>query len=290
MLRFRNSHPQKNPPATSLADSNAGNTSTHNRRLNALSVISDESGSGFRVGCLPAGEKAAFANESRVSAECGERCPLLRRRGAGPRPCVRSWRRRQAVAAHDLGQLRTIRRPIRRSHHRRDLVEVLRTDGRGRDDAYRLGVLAAVVVETMRGAARDAQRLSGADVERLAADGPGKHPAEAVDRLFVVMVAVGRRHQLLRGWNRELEDRDAATRIFSRDEKSHAERAETDGLFGWIDTNVTGERGHGPALLLWWRRRAGAASRRWLSARPRELEVEYGLRQSASSVTALHIT
>jgi len=38
------------------------------------------------------------------------------------------------VAEHDLGQLRAIRRPARRSHDRFDFVKVLRTDRRGRHD------------------------------------------------------------------------------------------------------------------------------------------------------------
>src|SRR5262249_25918814 len=158
--------------------------------------------------------------------------------------------RREAVTAHDLGELRAIRRPVRRLHHRSDFLEVQRTDRRRRDDTQRFGVLVAVVVEAVHGAARDAQGLSGSDIERLAVDGPRDHALEPVDRLCVVVVAVRGGHQTLRARYRELEDRDAAARVLSGDEKAYDEWAEANGLVGWIDAKTAGDRGHGSSLLL----------------------------------------
>ena len=60
----------------------------------------------------------------------------------------------------------------------------------GRDERERLGVDVARVVELMDGAAGDAQRLSGPDVDRSALDRPGQDALEPVDRLLVAVVAV----------------------------------------------------------------------------------------------------
>ncbi len=118
------------------------------------------------------------------------------------------------------------------------LAEVLRTDGGRRDGAERLHVLAAVVVEPVNGAARNAEGLSRPDVDPLPVDGPGQHPVDAVDRLLVVIVTVRRSRQPLRGRNRELEDGDAAARVVPRDQEAHGERSEADGLVGRIDVEV----------------------------------------------------
>ncbi len=68
---------------------------------------------------------------------------------------------------------------------------------------------AAVVVEPVNSAARNAERLPRPDVDLLAVHGPGQHAVDAVDRLLVVVVAVRRRHQALRGRDNHLKDRDA---------------------------------------------------------------------------------
>src|SRR5438093_3321022 len=154
------------------------------------------------------------------------------------------------MAAHDLGHLDSVRWSTgRHLHHLGDLAEVLWTDRGWRDGTKRLHVLASVVVEPVNGAARNAKGLPRPDVDRFAVDGPGQHAFDAVDRLFVVIVAMRRSRQTLRGWDRELEDRDAATRVFSRDQEAHGERPETDSLVGGIDVEVGSLRCH--RGLLW---------------------------------------
>src|SRR4029450_5985263 len=119
------------------------------------------------------------------------------------------------MAVHDVGHLDAVRWPTSgRLHHLGRLAEILRTDCSWCDGTKRLDVLAAVVVEPVNSAARNAKGLSRPDVDRLAVDGPGQHALEAVDCLFVVVVAVGRSRQALRGGDRELEDSDAAARVF----------------------------------------------------------------------------
>src|SRR2546426_1846408 len=132
--------------------------------------------------------------------------------------------RGEAMAAHDLGHLDSIRWPTgRRLRHLGNLAEILRTDRGGGDGAKCLHVLAAVVVEPVNGAARNAEGLPRPDVDRSAVDGPGQHALDAVDRFFVVIVAVRRSRQTLRAWDRELEEGDAATRLFSRNQEAYGE-------------------------------------------------------------------
>src|SRR5207249_4092229 len=125
--------------------------------------------------------------------------------------------RGEARPAHDVGHLDPVRWPTGcRPHQPGNLAEILRTDRGWCDGAERLDVLAAVVVEPVNGAARNAEGLPRPDLDPFAVDGPGQHTLDAIDRFFVVIVAVRRSRQTLRAGDRELEDRDAATCVFSR--------------------------------------------------------------------------
>jgi hypothetical protein len=75
-----------------------------------------------------------------------------------------------------------------------DLAEVVGPEDAGRHDRERGGVDVADVVEAVHGAARNAERVAGADVGRRAFDGPRQDTGEAVDRLLVAVVAVRHRH------------------------------------------------------------------------------------------------
>src|SRR4029453_3416357 len=153
------------------------------------------------------------------------------------------------MAPHDFGHLGPVRRSTgRRPHHLSHLAEVLWTDSGRRDDAKRFDVAAAVVIEAVNGTASNPESLSRPEVNRLTIDGPGEHAFDAVDCLLVVIVAVRRRRQALRGGNRELEEGYAAARIFSGDQKPHGERSETDGLVGRVHVNVARLRCHGSSF------------------------------------------
>ena len=115
------------------------------------------------------------------------------------------------------------------------LAEILGTDRRRRDGAERPGVLSAMVVEAVNGAARNAEGLPRPDIDPCAVNRPRQHALEAVDRLFVVIVAVRGRRETLGGGDRQLEERDAAGGVRVRDQEAHAQRPEADRLVGRID-------------------------------------------------------
>ena len=114
-------------------------------------------------------------------------------------------------------------------------AEILRADRRGCNYAQLLHVFGAVVVESVNGAPRNAERLPRPHVDQLAVHGPRQHAVDAVDRLLVVVVAVRRRHQALSGGNNNLKDRDGAGRVLTGDQEAHRERPETDRFVGGID-------------------------------------------------------
>src|SRR5215470_6192959 len=94
------------------------------------------------------------------------------------------------------------------------LAEVLRTDGGWRDHADCLRfAAAAVVVEPLTGAPRNAKCLPGQDVDWFSVDSPGQHSVDTVDRLFIMVVAVRRRRNTLRARDSNLKCRHAAIRI-----------------------------------------------------------------------------
>ena len=66
-------------------------------------------------------------------------------------------------------------------------------------------------------AAGNAERLSRPDVDLFSVDSPGRHPLDAVDGLFVMVVPMGRSRQALRARDNELKCRYAATRVLSGD-------------------------------------------------------------------------
>src|SRR4030095_14817860 len=98
----------------------------------------------------------------------------------------------------------------------------------GGAEAERLHVLAAVVVESVNGAARNAERLSRPDVDGCPVNSPRQHTGDPVDRLLVMVVAVRGSRQALGGRDRELKGRDAAGRVVSADQEAHGERPEMD--------------------------------------------------------------
>lgn len=93
------------------------------------------------------------------------------------------------MTAHDLRHPCSIWRSVGRCvDHLGRLAEILWTDCGRRDYAERFRVLAAIVVEPVNGAARNAECLSRPDVDWFSVNRPGQHSGGAVDRLLVMVV------------------------------------------------------------------------------------------------------
>ena len=101
---------------------------------------------------------------------------------------------------------------------RGEVAEVVGAEDAWSDDRERRGVDIVRVVEVVDGAARDAEHLAGADVDRHTADRPGQDSLQSVDRLLVTVVAVGD-GDLRAGGNVELEDCDGAARLLALDQE-----------------------------------------------------------------------
>src|SRR5207248_8601786 len=155
------------------------------------------------------------------------------------------------VAAHDLRQLRPVWRTTgRRVDHVGTLAEILRTDCSWRDHAQRLHVLHSMVIEPVTGAARNAECLSRPDVDWFSVDSPDQDSVDAIDCLFLMVVAMRRCRQALRAGDSELKGRDAAIRFVSGDQEAYRERPETDGFLRRIDAQVDGPLCHLGLLLV----------------------------------------
>lgn len=145
----------------------------------------------------------------------------------------RRGRRRQAVTAHDLCHLYAVGWTAGRR-----LTEKLRTDRSRCDQAQRFRVLSAVVLKAVDGPTRNAKRLPWPDVNLLSLHSPCQHSFEAVNGLFVMVMAMGRTRQALRSWDHNLKRSDAASRLFSGDQEANRQRSEPDGLIGRIDIDI----------------------------------------------------
>src|SRR5262245_38533975 len=159
--------------------------------------------------------------------------------------------RREAVPAHDFGHLGPVRRPAcRRPEYLKRFAEILRTDRGGRNDAQRFRVLASQIIESMNRTSRDAERLSGTNVDRSSVDGPGQDAVQTVDRFLVVVMAVGGSRQALTAADGQLKSRDAAGGVVPRYQKADDERSETDAFIGGVDGGIDGRCSH--SGLLWY--------------------------------------
>lgn len=87
----------------------------------------------------------------------------------------------------------------------------------------------------MNGATRNTYCLSRSDFELFSVDRPGQHPVDAVNGLFVMVVAMGRSRQALRGRDNNFKCRDAAARVFAGDQEANRERPYGNVLFRRID-------------------------------------------------------
>src|SRR5579859_1114494 len=124
--------------------------------------------------------------------------------------CGRSWR--EAVATHDFRQLCSVGWATgRRVDYLCRLPEILRSYRCRGNQAERFYLMDPMVIEPVNGAAGNAQCLSRADLNLFSIDGPGRHSLDAVDRFFVMLVAMGRSCQALRTRDNELKCRYAAT-------------------------------------------------------------------------------
>src|SRR5215212_9156781 len=157
--------------------------------------------------------------------------PSGKRRGspAGPRrdgeaPALASgWRRHKAVPAHDLRDLRQVRRASgMRRQHVVDLTEVVRPHDAGGGYRQELGIFGPVVAESVDRAASYAEGLARANVERPGVHRPSRDAFEPVNRLLEGVVTVRRRHLAI-GRNEALEHADAPVRVGSLNHEAHPE-------------------------------------------------------------------
>ncbi len=82
------------------------------------------------------------------------------------------------MTAEDLAHLRALLRTARSSaDHFASFAEVCGANCRWRYDAELFHILTAEVIESVHGAARDAECLPGTNLKRRAVDCPGKTPA-----------------------------------------------------------------------------------------------------------------
>src|SRR5438874_13351256 len=89
--------------------------------------------------------------------------------------------RGEAVTAHDLADRGRVRRTSRRgTEHRRDLVEVVRSEDPGGHDGQELRVAAGAVLEGVDGSARDEDDLAPMQLTRLSVDGERRDARQAV--------------------------------------------------------------------------------------------------------------
>jgi len=91
---------------------------------------------------------------------------------------------------------------------------------RGGYDGELLYILVAEIIEAVHRASGDAQRLPGTNLDGRAVNRPGKDTLDTVEDLFVGIVLVGRRRQLLPDRDENLEHRDASTGIIAGEEES----------------------------------------------------------------------
>src|SRR5579862_1686365 len=103
------------------------------------------------------------------------------------------------MAVHDFRQFCSVWRTTRRrANHVGTLAEKLRAERGWRDYAECFHVPAAVVVKPMNGTTRNAECLPRPDVNLFSVHSPGQHAVDAVDRLFIMVVAVRRGREALR--------------------------------------------------------------------------------------------
>src|SRR5262249_44666301 len=181
--------------------------------------------------------EAYFAPRSSLVSLLIKAAPAIRAHSdAFPRLRL-SQGRREAMPAHDLRNVYSVRRTNSRCVDRfGSLAEILRANCRRCDYAKRLHVPASMVVEPVNGAARNAERLAGPDVDLLSVDRPGQHSVDAVDRLLVMVVAVCWGRKALRGRDREFEGRDAAGRVVPGEQEAHHEWPDMNDFLGRVNT------------------------------------------------------
>ena len=154
-----------------------------------------------------------------------QRTVVERVRGSAARGCGS-----EPVAAHHCSDGFEVGRPSGGGiEHCTDLTEVIGAEHARRDDRERDGVDVAGVVEAVDGAARDADGLAGADVDRSTFDRPGQDALEPVDRLLVAVVTVWSRN-LAAGRDVEFEHRDRSGRLLALDQKPNRHRSDPDLL------------------------------------------------------------
>src|SRR6185312_16225186 len=98
-------------------------------------------------------------------------------------------------------------------------------------------------------ASRNAQRLARPHVDLFSVDSPGQRAVDTVDRLLVMVVAMGWRRQTLPARHSHFEGRDAAGRVVPGEQEAYRERPYADAFLGRIHTDFDGLLSHGVSLI-----------------------------------------
>ncbi len=118
------------------------------------------------------------------------------------------------------------------------LAEVERAERCWCDDAQGFHVAGSMVNEAVDGSTRNAERLAGTDINGFSVDGPGHYSVETVDRLLVVVVAMGRGWQALRARYGDLEHRYTAVGVLAGEQEAYRELLDLDDLVGRVHAEV----------------------------------------------------
>src|SRR5215468_12663385 len=124
----------------------------------------------------------------------------------------------KTVAAHNFNQAIAIwRTALSRVERGSNFTEILRTDGSRCDYTQHLRIVGSVIVKAVNSPAPDTNCLSRANTDFPSFNRPAQNTLDAVDGLFVLVVAMGWHIQTSSGRYNELKGGDSAVGVIACD-------------------------------------------------------------------------